>query len=218
MNRYQSTYDGMDLTPEGEWVAYDDHIAALTAARAERDQWRDAANLNLQDRDAARAEVARLQGVLSERRDEIADARAEVAALEVRAREYGEASARWAEQAGKAEAEVAALKGNIKHACLCRWASVDGNVGLQYECDGHRQTRLARNAALEREQQQRARAEQAEATAARLREALEWCRRAALDIANAAGAKPLLTRVSELADAAEGIANHARAALAAKEA
>lgn len=31
--------------------------------------------------DAARAEVARLQGVLSERRDEIADARADVARL-----------------------------------------------------------------------------------------------------------------------------------------
>lgn len=48
---------------------------------------------------------------------------------------------RMRERAEKAEAE-------LRHCCLCRWESIDGDVRLRHECDGHKQTRLGRNAAL----------------------------------------------------------------------
>jgi hypothetical protein len=59
----------------------------------------------------------------------------------------------------------------------------------------------------------KARAEQAEAELATALDALWWCRKAALDIADAARATPRIMQVRELADAAEGIATRAQNAL-----
>lgn len=51
---------------------------------------------------------------------------------------------------------LADAEAELRHRCPCRWESIDGDVLLRHECDGHKQTRLARNAALDRERELRA--------------------------------------------------------------
>lgn len=38
VTRYTNTYPGMDTDPTGDWVDYDDHLAALTTVTKERDR------------------------------------------------------------------------------------------------------------------------------------------------------------------------------------
>ncbi len=87
----------------------------LTAARAERDQWRDAANLNLQDRDAARAEAKRLSGERHAVYRIVTEDAQGVGASPLQAAEWLRDRARqFEDERDAARAEVAALEEEVK--------------------------------------------------------------------------------------------------------
>jgi DNA repair exonuclease SbcCD ATPase subunit len=124
LTRYTNTYPGMETDPAGDWVDYGDHLAALTAARAELAdrksaywQQHDQIGDLTAERNAARAEVAALAKERDEFRlrveqwrDRCAEAQAQIGAARAEVAEADGVIAVWRRRTEQAEATAARLR------------------------------------------------------------------------------------------------------------